>query len=240
MGGIGAIVGATAGAVGGFIQAHDAKRQQRLFAHRQRAAVADARKFADAKVESITNSKLFQGAQSFLEGTFGDAASTPLAQDFATGIRQAQAARGLLFGGAAISQEASGLAAFSQQLKAGLLPEARAFIQLPEQLRQSILGFEAPLRVSSVTGAPLQGIQAPQILQSPLSGALTQGVAGGLGGFQIGQSFGGAEPAGDPLEGGLRASDVTDSSGNALLSQEDAAFSGLFGADAISRLGGIS
>jgi len=187
---IGAGVGAVLGGAGGFISAYNERKQQTRFRRRQRQAIGEAREFADARVAAITGSQLFQDAQGFLEGTFGsDAINSPLARDFATGVRQAQASRGLLFGGAAVSQEASGLAAFVQQQRAGLLPQALQFAQAPEQIRQSVLGFEAPLRVAARTGAALPGITAPQILDSPLSAAFKQAVAGAAGGFQIGSSI---------------------------------------------------
>jgi len=187
--GFGALGGAVLGGVGGFIAAQDAKRQQRAFKKDQRTGLNKAREFADQKVAEITESELFSAANDFLLSTFQDPMSSPLADDFAKGVRQAQASRGLLFGGAAVTQEASGLAAFSATLRQQLLPQALQFAQAPEQIRQSVLGFEAPLRVAFETGAAIPGITPPQILQSPLAAAFGQAAAGAAGGAMIGQSF---------------------------------------------------
>lgn len=186
---IGAGIGAVFGAAGGILSAYNARKQQTRFRRRQRAAIKEAREFANQRVSEITGSELFSGAQEFLTSTFQDPMSSPLAEDFARGVRQAQAARGLLFGGAAVSQEASGLAAFSQDLRTRLLPQAMQFAQAPEQIRQSVLGFEAPIRVASRTGAALPGITPPQILDSPLSAAFKQAAAGAAGGYMIGSEI---------------------------------------------------
>jgi hypothetical protein len=194
----GAGIGAVLGGVGGYISAYDARKQQTRMRRRQRRAIQESREFADKRVEAITGSKLYQGALSFLEGTYDDAIGTPLAQDFAKGVRQAQAARGLLFGGAAVAQEASGLAAFSQQLQGNLLPQALQFAQAPETLRQSVLGFEAPLRIAAKTGAALPGMAPAPISESPLSAAFKQAAAGGAGGYQAVASYQGLQDTPPP------------------------------------------
>lgn len=148
---------------------------------------------AGGRVEEILADPLLTSARSFLQGTFDNAADSPLAQDFAKGIRSAQAARGTLFGGAAESAEAGGLAAFAQRLRQDLLPSALQFGGLSEQLRQGILGFEAPLRTAAATGGSglgsgnLTGL--PSVFGSALSGALS----GGAGGFALDREFGGTE-----------------------------------------------
>jgi hypothetical protein len=249
---IGAGTGAILGGVGGFISAHDARKQQTRFRRRQRQAIREAREFADERVAAITSSELFTGAHDFLSETFNDPMGGPLAQDFARGVRQAQAARGLLFGGAAVGQEASGLAAFSAQQKQALLPQALQFAQAPEQIRQSVLGFEAPLRVAARTGAALPGMTAPQILDSPLSAAFKQAAAGGAGGFQIGQTLAGG---GRPLPAPPAVGDQFDTTGLARQGQPnaldlirglntrfatDSGFGVPFEQTAVGRLGGLA
>ena len=183
------IAGGLLGITGGVVGAIQSERQQRRFRRRQRRAIGEARQFADERVAEITGGPLFSQAVDFLQGTFENTADSPLAQDFARGIRQAQATRGTLFGGAGVAQEASGLAAFSQELRQSLLPQLLTFATEPERLRQSVLGFEAPLRVAAATGAALPGLTPQPLLQSPIVAGLNSGIAGFSGGAQIGASF---------------------------------------------------
>jgi hypothetical protein len=164
------------------------------------------------RVEEILADPLLVQARSFLEGTFENAADSPLAQDFVKGIRAAQAARGTGFGGSAIGTEAGGLAAFSQRLRQDLLPQAMAFGTLGENLRQGILGFEAPLRVAAATGGSGLGsgnLGGPGILSSILSGA----ASGAAGGFSLQREFAGPRTGGaTTLTGGGTAAQLGDES----------------------------
>lgn len=181
----GIIVGGALGALGGVFAARASKK----FRRRQRKAIQSARDFADATVDRITSDPLFQGARDFLESTFNDAAGSPLAQDFAKSIRAAQSVRGTFSGNIGAAQEAIGTSGFAQQLRSQLLPQAMNFAEAPERLRQQILGFEAPLRVASATGAQLPGLGPQGSLGSSFGSAFTGGISGALGGFQIGSQF---------------------------------------------------
>ncbi len=181
------IIGGLLGGAGGIFSSISAKKQQKKFKKGQKEGIQAARVFADERIEQLLGKgSLFSLGEDFLRGTFENAADSPLAQDFVKGIRQAQASRGTLAGPASEFTEAGGLAAFSQQLKAGLLPQLQSFSLAPEQLRQSIVGFEAPLRVASRTGASIAGITPPQILPSIFGSALSGAAGGFLGGAQIG------------------------------------------------------
>jgi hypothetical protein len=141
------------------------------------------------RVDEILSDPLLQSARGFLQGTFDNAADSPLAQDFRKGIQQAQSARGTFFGGAAVNAEAAGLGAFSQRLRQDLLPQALQFGQLGEQLRQSVLGFEAPLRTAAATGGgglgDSRGLVGPSILGEAISGA----AGGAAAGFNLQREF---------------------------------------------------
>lgn len=179
--------GGLLGFAGGLLQGYAQKAAATKARRRQRKAISGARTFADERIAELTGEgSLFAQGVDFLRSTFGDAANTPLAQDYVKQIRAAQASRGTLFGGAAVNTEASGLAAFSQDLRARLLPQLQSFSFAPEQLRQSIVGFEVPLRIASRTGAQLPGIGPNPLAVNPFVGALNQGLAGFLGGAQIG------------------------------------------------------
>ncbi|MCI0354818.1 MAG: hypothetical protein L0099_07255 [Acidobacteria bacterium] len=186
------------GAAGGFLQALRAEKGATRFRRRQRKAIAEAERVAGERVSRVEQSELFRGARQFIEGTFQDAVGTPLAQDFAKSIRAAQSARGVFSGAAAEAGEASGVAAFAQQLRANLLPSALSFSQFPETLRAQILSSEVPLRVAASTGAALPGL-APQQTFDPLSAALTQGISGAAGGFQLGLAAENADLLGNLL-----------------------------------------
>lgn len=181
--------GGILGLAGGITGAINTQRQQTRFRRRQRAAINEAREFTDQRLaELLGEGSLFSEGVDFLRGTFGNAADSPLAQDFVKQIRAAQAARGTFSGVGAAAAEAGGLAAFSQELRSRLLPQLQSFAFAPEQLRQSILGFEAPLRVSARTGAALPGIAPPPILPDVATSALNSSLAGLLGGAQVGIS----------------------------------------------------
>jgi hypothetical protein len=186
----GAIVGGVAGLAGGIINSINTKRQLTQFRRRQRAAIQEARDFTDQRVDDlIGDDSLFAQGRDFLSETFENTADSPLAQDFVSQLRAGQASRGTLHGGAAVTAEAAGLSAFSQQLRMQLLPQILAFSREPETLRQSILGFEAPLRIASKTGALLPGMTAPQMSPSIAGSALAGLAQGAAGGASIGASF---------------------------------------------------
>lgn len=194
--------GAIAGAVGGIIQGVQQKSFSKKQRRRNRKGQAQGRTAAELRLLDILEGEqgpaaigeegertgsLFSQGRDFLSETFGDAAGTPLAQDFIKQIRAAQAARGTLFGGAAINTEASGLAAFSQNLRAQLLPQLQQFAFAPEQLRQNITSFEVGQSQARVTGQ-LPG-QSAQFIPSALLQGINSGVAGAFGGAQVQSSF---------------------------------------------------
>jgi len=150
---------------------------------------------AGGRVEEILADPILMQARQFLEGTFANAADSPLAQDFAKGIGAAQSSRGTFFGGAGISAEAGGLAAFSQSLRQDLLPQALQFGQLGEQLRQSVIGFEAPLRTAAATGGSGLGDSSQLIGPNVFGSALKGAISGGAAGFGLQQQFGGEASA---------------------------------------------
>lgn len=185
-GGVGGlIVGGALGAIGGAFAARSSKK----FRRRQRKAIQSARDFADETVSSIVNDELFTSAREFLRGTFAEDGDSPLAQDFGKSIRAAQSVRGTFSGNIGAAQEAIGTSGFQQRLRSQLLPQALAFAEAPERLRQQILGFEAPLRVAAATGARLPGLGPTGSLGSSVGSAFTGGISGALGGFQIGSEF---------------------------------------------------
>jgi len=198
--------GAIAGLAGGILQGVQQGRASKKTRRRTRKGQAQGRAAAEARLQDILEGpvtrlkfgseglisttragSLFSQGEDFLRGTFGDAASSPLAQDFVKQIRAAQAARGTLFGGAAVATEASGLAAFSQTLRAQLLPQLKDFAFAPEQLRQNITSFEVGQSISRVTGQ-LPG-QTAQYIPSALLQGINSGIAGAFGGAQIQSSF---------------------------------------------------
>lgn len=167
------------------------------------------------RVDEILADPLLVSARNFLQGTFDNAADSPLARDFAKGIAAAQASRGTFFGGAAVSAEAGGLAAFSQRLRQDLLPSTIQFATLGEQLRQSVMGFEAPLRVAAATGGSGLGdssnMNAPGVFGAALTGALS----GAAGGFALDQQFGLTSGlfGGNQIQSGFIPGTVTGSGG---------------------------
>jgi hypothetical protein len=180
--GLGLILGAGLGALGGVLD----ERQSRKFRRRQRKAIEQARKFADATVKRITEDELFVGARDFISDTFKNAADSPLAKDFAKSVRAAQSVRGTFSGNISAAAEGIGTSAAAQRLRTQLLPSALQFAEAPERLRQSVISTEAPLFAAAATGAPIFG-GGPQ--QSPFSSAISGGLQGAAGGFQIGSAF---------------------------------------------------
>jgi hypothetical protein len=163
---------------------------------------------AGGRVDELLASPLLSQARSFLEGTFGNAADSPLAQDFVKGIRAAQSARGTFFGGSAETQEAGGLSAFSQRLRQDLLPQALAFGTLPETLRQSVLGFEAPLRTAAATGGSGLGDSSGLNAGNPLAAIFSGALSGAAGGFNLAREFSSTSVI-DQLLGGSQGPQLT-------------------------------
>lgn len=192
---IGALGGGILGGLGSFFQAREQKKAFRRFRKRQASAISQARDFTDARVQDILNSPLIAQGRSFVERTFGDPGSSPLAQSLQKQLRVAQEARGLRRSTAGAVAEASSLAGFEQQLRQQLLPQTLRFGLLPEQLRQNILSFETPLRIGAGTGLSVSGLQPAPGLAGGFAGAgslssiLGQGALGAAGGFQIGQGI---------------------------------------------------
>lgn len=180
----GLLGGAALGGLGGILGERNARKARR----RQRQALGEARQFADETVARITGGELFSSAQEFLTSTFRDAGTSPLAQDAAKQIRAAQSVRGTFAGNIGAVAEGFGTSAAAQRLRSSLLPQALTFALAPEQLRQSVLGFEAPLRVAAATGGQLAGV-GPSNIQSPFSSFAGQALQGALGGFQIGSAI---------------------------------------------------
>lgn len=198
----GLLLGGVVGAVGGIIQGVQQQRASKKERRRTRKGQAQGRALADERLLDILEGErgpgsigvagerqgsLFSQGEDFLRETFGDAAGSPLAQDFVKQIRAAQAARGTLFGGAAVATEASGLAAFSQNLRAQLLPQLQQFAFAPESLRQNITAFETTQSIARVTGQ-LPG-QTRQFIPSALLQGINSGIAGAFGGAQVQSSF---------------------------------------------------
>jgi hypothetical protein len=184
----GAIAGGILGLAGGLLQGFEQRRAQTKARRRQRRAIESARSFADERVSAITEGELFSRAEGFLSSTFGPDAASPLAEDTAKRIAAIQSSRGTFFGAAGTIDAAGGAAAALHQSRMQLLPSALQFAQAPEQLRQSILGFEAPLRVAAATGAPVAGLGGAIPTEPTIfSGALNSALAGAFGGFQLGQ-----------------------------------------------------
>lgn len=190
-GAAGALIGGLFGLAGGLIGGYERKKAQTKFRRRQRAAIGAARQFADERIQQLLGSPLLRQGMEFLEGTFARPEDSPLADQLRKSLRVAQESRGLRRSVAGAVGEARALGAFTQNLRASLLPEVARFGTLPEQLRQSIIGFETPLRVAAATGAPVPGIQAnpEQLFGGFLGSSLGQAAAGAAGGFQIGSAL---------------------------------------------------
>jgi hypothetical protein len=135
---------------------------------------------------------LYERGVQFLAGTFDRPEDSPLADQLRKSLRVAQESRGLRRSVAGAVGEARALGAFTQNLRASLLPSMMQFSTLPEQLRQSIIGFEAPLRTAAATGAPVPGlgpVNPGSLFPGVAGGIFQQGVAGALGGFQMGSAI---------------------------------------------------
>jgi hypothetical protein len=187
----GAIAGGLLGLTGGIISSVEQRRAQTRFRRRQRGAIESARQFADERVAAITGGDIFRKASDFLSRTFDDGTTNPLAGDVAKRLSALQAERGAFFGGAAALDVAAGAGGFLQQQRQSLLPTAAQFAFEPERIRQSVLGFEAPLRIAASTGAAFGGLQPQPFVPGVASSALNNAISGAAGGFNIGRSVGG-------------------------------------------------
>lgn len=193
----GALLGGLFGGFGAFFGAREQKKAFRRFRRRQSQALQETRQFADERVQQLTGEgSLIGRGIKFLEGTFDDPEGSPLADSLRKSIRVAQESRGLRRSPVAAVAEARALGAFSQNLRQQLLPSLLAFGTAPENLRQSIIGFEAPLRIGEATGLNITGLAPAPGLQAGFAGggstsSILSGIASGfIGGGQIGTAFG--------------------------------------------------
>lgn len=173
---LGGGIGGVLGIAGGAVQAARSRKQASRMRRRARRQTA-------ADVEQILGSRAYQTATSFLEslyspsGTGREGTADILQAEFGRGIRQAQAARGLFFGEAGATQEASGLAAFRANLAAQFFPQLLNIAQLPVQIRQQSYAANLAAQQAGFAGAG-----------DILSSALLAGTAGFGGGFAAGVS----------------------------------------------------
>ncbi len=195
LGGAGGIAGGLLGGIGNFLNQHQARKDFRTFKRRQREAIKKSRAFADERVTELLDSPLLRMGREFLEGTFASPETSPLADQLRKGLRVAQQSRGLRRGTVGAVAEARALGAFTQQLRASLLPQVESFGTLPERLRQSVLGFELPIRIGQAVGLNVAGLGAAPGLESGLSpgsslgAALGGAIPGAAGGASLGFGF---------------------------------------------------
>lgn len=113
-----------------------------------------------------------------------------LSQDFAKGLRQAQASRGLLQSQAGAAAAASGLTAFRTNLQIGLLPQLLNLAERPSRLRGAVENQFISKEVARATGGAASFGQA-----TPLAvggggfgaGAITGAIQGGAAGVALEQ-----------------------------------------------------
>ena len=187
--GLGAI-----GAIGGIFSSRARRKAAERFKRNQQAGIQEARDRTEDRVSALLDNPVIEAANNFLlesfEGTGG-----PLADQFQRRLEVAQESRGLRRSRAGAVAEASSLAAFSQQFKASLLPQAERFGTLGERFRTSILSQETPISIGFHTGAQIPGISnlSPELADpvgfDPLASAFQGFAQGAAGGFQISQGF---------------------------------------------------
>lgn len=203
---LGGVGGALLGGLGGFFAARERRKALDRFRRRQQQGINRARSTTEERVTALTDNPLLKAANEFLLGSFTGDETDPLTSQFSKRLQVAQESRGLRRSTAAAVAEASSLAAFRAQFLAGLLPQAERFGTLEERFRSNILQQELPIGIAFETGAPIPGVS--QLTQdvgggfSPLAGAFQGAVSGGLGGFQIGSSFGQQSAIQDALNRG--------------------------------------
>jgi hypothetical protein len=192
LGGGGAALGGILGGIGNIFSQRQARKDFRTFKRRQREAIKKSRAFADERVTELLDSPLLRMGREFLEGTFSSPEASPLADQLRKSIRVAQQSRGLRRGVVGAVSESRALGAFTQQLRASLLPQVQSFGTLPERLRQSVLGFELPIRIGQAVGLNVSGLGAAPGLESGLSpgSSLAAGLGGGISGAAGGASLG--------------------------------------------------
>lgn len=190
----GGIVGAVAGGVGALLDRQSQKKALSSFRKRQKRAIASAREFTDQRVAELTGEgSLIKLGKDFLRGSFEGGGNSPLEEQLRKSLAVAQESRGLRRSAISASGEARALGAFSQQLRQQLLPSLEQFGSVDERLRQSVLGFELPIRIGQATGLNVSGLSAApgqSLGGSSTTGAvLGQAVSGFLGGANLGFGF---------------------------------------------------
>lgn len=98
-----------------------------------------AQQRADAEIYNIMASPAYQAQAAYLADMFSQGIPQSLAQEYAGRLRQAQAARGLVKGGAATQDEAALLTNMAVQQRQALLPQLRQLALDPLQLNQQTI-----------------------------------------------------------------------------------------------------
>jgi hypothetical protein len=192
----GALTGGALGAIGGIFSSRARRKAAERFKKDQQAGITEARDRTEDRVSALLDNPVIEAANNFLLESF-EGEGGPLADQFQRRLEVAQESRGIRRSRAGAVAEASSLAAFSQQFKASLLPQAQSFGTLGERFRQSILAQETPISIGFHTGAAIPGISnlSPELADpvgfDPLASAFQGAVQGASGGFQLGQTFAG-------------------------------------------------
>lgn len=164
----GAGLGSLFAGIGGLLARGTSKRRRKRFKNLLAAVEANAKRAQQAAEARILESPQF----AFLTEAFEDPLGGGFGREAASRIQQAQAARGLAFGGSAAAQEGTFLARLADQRRQQLLPLFLRSVGAAADLGQQ--AFEREFTAFNL----LQG--APQRVSSgDVFGSIAQGLFGG-------------------------------------------------------------
>lgn len=161
-----------------------------IAAKRAEADAAQAERQARARTEQslfqLFSSPQYQGAAEYITKYFAQGIPESLAREYSGRIQQAQASRGLEYGGAAGRDEAALLTKMAEEGRMNLLPQLKQLAYDPMQAYQSALGFElgATQGVQNLGLAQIQsvmqGLQAAQGIASAQAAGSQYGMSAAL------------------------------------------------------------
>lgn len=171
------LLGALLAGAGGVLAQRRSKRQRKRFKRLLAQVEANARRSRQSAIDEFFNAPGIAGAQRFLTEAFEDPLGGQFGREAQGRLLQAQAARGLTFGGSAAAQEAGLLTRLADQRRRQLIPLLTGLQAQAQQLGQQAFQREfIPFNLLSQQGP--QTVGSGDILSS-----VTQGL---FGGSQIG------------------------------------------------------
>ena len=187
---MGSVGGGIAGGIGGFISGLLSSRDEAKMRNRVAQAIAAGESSSYALMDAALSSPEYQAVMDYymgaMEGPYSQYGrlSSGVYSDYRSGLRQAQADRGMYFSGASASDEARRLAGLSAMVQSQAAPGLQSMIGFGERYRQQIAPFLMETESRLATGGARGWMGDQYMIGEPMN-PVSAGIAGifsGMGG----------------------------------------------------------